>query len=222
MKIYSRSEIPESSDIFLVILVTGLLLLRTSAQKLYVPCLLLLFSAFAFQLWYHAVRTSATVDEPDHILAGYRHLQCGDFGINPEHPPLLKMLVNELPPQGAGEYVPIAGTKPEAFIGGNMLVYQGRFEVPLAAAASHVHRSGAFLRLGQVDNAISEARQAIELWSDGPRPHLALGLALVRAQKLAEALVPLETAASLARDKAVFRNAELRARQELKKLEYNP
>jgi hypothetical protein len=51
-----------------------------------------LFAAFAFQLVYHAVRTSATVDEPDHILAGHRHWQCGDFGINPEHPPLLKLL----------------------------------------------------------------------------------------------------------------------------------
>ena len=51
-----------------------------------------LIAAFAAQLVYHAVRTSATVDEPDHILAGHRHWQCGDFGINPEHPPLLKLL----------------------------------------------------------------------------------------------------------------------------------
>ena len=48
----------------------------------------LLFVVFAFQLVYHAV----TVDEPFHILAGHRHWQCGDFGINPEHPPLLKLL----------------------------------------------------------------------------------------------------------------------------------
>src|SRR5687767_4996334 len=52
----------------------------------------LLFGLFGFQLWFHATRTSATVDEPDHILAGHRHWQCGDFGINPEHPPLLKLL----------------------------------------------------------------------------------------------------------------------------------
>lgn len=50
-----------------------------------------LFAAFASQLVYHAVRTSATVNEPNHILAGHRHW-CGDFGINPEHPPLLKLL----------------------------------------------------------------------------------------------------------------------------------
>src|SRR5215213_5041543 len=53
---------------------------------------IMLFAAFAFQLVYHAVRTSAIVDEPAHILAGHRHWQCGDFGINPEHPPMLKLL----------------------------------------------------------------------------------------------------------------------------------
>ena len=52
----------------------------------------LLFACFALQLWFHATRTSATVDEPNHILSGHRHWQCGDFGINPEHPPLLKLL----------------------------------------------------------------------------------------------------------------------------------
>src|SRR6187431_2655704 len=51
-----------------------------------------LLVAFGVQLWFHATRTSATVDEPNHILAGHRHWQCGDFGINPEHPPLLKLL----------------------------------------------------------------------------------------------------------------------------------
>ena len=52
----------------------------------------LLFGAFAFQLWFHAAQTSATIDEVPHILAGYRHWQCADFAINPAHPPLLKLL----------------------------------------------------------------------------------------------------------------------------------
>jgi hypothetical protein len=50
------------------------------------------FASFALQLWHHAVRTSATFDEPAHVLAGHRYWQCGDYGINPEHPPLLKLL----------------------------------------------------------------------------------------------------------------------------------
>ncbi len=53
---------------------------------------ILLFALFAFQLWLHATRTSVTIDEPTHLLAGYRHLVCGDFGINREHPPLLKIV----------------------------------------------------------------------------------------------------------------------------------
>ena len=62
------------------------------AGRLYTVIVLLLFAFFAFQLWFHAVRTSVIIDEPAHILAGHRHWHCGDFGINPEHPPLLKLL----------------------------------------------------------------------------------------------------------------------------------
>ncbi len=61
-------------------------------RKPFVFIVTALFFVFAFQLWYHAVRTSVTIDEVPHILAGYQHLECGDFGINPEHPPLLKMI----------------------------------------------------------------------------------------------------------------------------------
>ena len=48
------------------------------AGRLYAVIVLLLFACFVFQLWFHAVRTSVTVDEPAHILAGHRHWQCGD------------------------------------------------------------------------------------------------------------------------------------------------
>ena len=61
-------------------------------EVLFASAVVLLFGFFAFQLWFHATRTSAIVDEPVHILAGHRHWHCGDFGINPEHPPLLKLL----------------------------------------------------------------------------------------------------------------------------------
>ena len=52
----------------------------------------ILLSFYGLQLWYHAIRTSATWDEPFHIVAGYRHWECGDYGILPEQPPLLKLL----------------------------------------------------------------------------------------------------------------------------------
>ena len=66
--------------------------IRKHQKFLYLVAIVLLFGLFAFQLWFHAWRTSATFDEPAHTVAGYRYWQCGDFGINPEHPPMLKLL----------------------------------------------------------------------------------------------------------------------------------
>lgn len=54
------------------------------------------------------LRMSQTFDEGFHLAAGYRYLQCGDFGINSEHPPLVKMVaalalrITRTPPPGAG------------------------------------------------------------------------------------------------------------------------
>jgi hypothetical protein len=64
---------------------------RPTRWRVLVPPALLL-AIFSAQIWVHITRTTATSDEPVHILAGYRYWQCGDFAINPEHPPLLKFL----------------------------------------------------------------------------------------------------------------------------------
>lgn len=125
--------------------------------------------------------------------------------------------VNELPPMGGDEYVPIAKSEPIAFIGGGMYVYRGRFEVPLAAALSHFYRSGALLRMNRIDEAIDEGRQAVELGPGDPRTHLALGLALFQAGQKEEARRELETTVELAKTDPRFRNAEVRARQQLEK-----
>ena len=137
-------------------------------------------------------------------------------------PPVIEgtvvLSVRELPPGGAYEYVPITKSEPIAFLGGTTYVYRGRFEVPLAAAISRAHRANHFLRVGDVDQALSEARQAVELGPDDPRPHLALGLALVKSGIVDQGKSELEFAATLAGKDPVFRNAEVRARQELVKL----
>jgi Dolichyl-phosphate-mannose-protein mannosyltransferase len=44
------------------------------------------------QLWTSIRQLSITSDEVDHLQAGYRYLQCNDFGWNPEHPPLVKIV----------------------------------------------------------------------------------------------------------------------------------
>ena len=56
----------------------------------------LLLLVLAVELGLFSRRQSQTIDEADHIHAGYRYWQCGDFGVNPEHPPFAK-LVDTLP-----------------------------------------------------------------------------------------------------------------------------
>ncbi len=53
-------------------------------------CLLLLL--FGLQLASTVRQESLTWDEGDHIFAGYMSWKTRDFGLNPEHPPLMKML----------------------------------------------------------------------------------------------------------------------------------
>ncbi|HEX6184607.1 MAG TPA: glycosyltransferase family 39 protein [Pyrinomonadaceae bacterium] len=65
---------------------------RTRLRQAYVAACVALLGLFALQIGLHATRMSATTDESFHLYAGYRYWQCGDFGVNPEHPPLLKLV----------------------------------------------------------------------------------------------------------------------------------
>jgi hypothetical protein len=49
-------------------------------------------AVFPVLLWRYIEENSATFDEGEHIAAGYRYWQCGDYGINAEHPPLIKLI----------------------------------------------------------------------------------------------------------------------------------
>ena len=119
---------------------------------------------------------------------------------------------------GGDEYEPLTRSEPVAVIGGSIFVYRGRFEVPLAAAISHVHRSGHFLRNNLPDEAVEEGRRAIALGPSDPRTHLALGLALARLGQKEEAQLELETTVQHAKADPRFRNHEVRAQLELERL----
>ena len=54
--------------------------------------LLALAVAMVAQLWTSVVQLSITSDEIDHLHAAYRYWQCNDFGWNPEHPPVVKIV----------------------------------------------------------------------------------------------------------------------------------
>ncbi len=65
-------------------------------------------------------RESLTWDEENHMYAGYRMWKSGDYGLNPEHPPLVKLLAT-LPVLGENLWVPpLKGIyfKGEAYLGG--------------------------------------------------------------------------------------------------------
>ena len=137
-------------------------------------------------------------------------------------PPVIEGTVvvttRSLPPVGGEEYTSVAKFEPVAFIGGNAFVYRGRFEVPLAAALSRGARSAYFLSVKDVDQAVAEARQAVELAPDDPRIHLVLGRALAAAGKKEEARDVLGKAAELAKSDSRFRQYEVQALKELERI----
>jgi hypothetical protein len=84
-----------------------------------------LIAVFALQLWLSVRRTSQTWDEGDHIFAGYMSWKRGDFGLNPEHPPLVKLVATaplvpmklNVPKVGNGYF------KAAAFVAGREFVF---------------------------------------------------------------------------------------------------
>src|SRR5690242_5016590 len=54
----------------------------------------LLLAVFAGELLLSVRQNSQTFDESNHLYAGYSYWKRGDFGINPEHPPLVKLVAS--------------------------------------------------------------------------------------------------------------------------------
>jgi hypothetical protein len=89
----------------------------------------LLLAAFGLQLVLSSQRNSVTWDEGHHLYSGYRTLTHLDYGINPEVPPLVKM-VAALPLLRMPLTVPpLQGRffKDEAFLGGKDFLFDNDF-----------------------------------------------------------------------------------------------
>jgi len=90
------------------------------------------------QLWTSVTQLSITSDEIDHVHAAYRYLQCNDFGWNPEHPPLVK-IVAALPLMAMTVHDPIPhacgfpDSKADDFIAGHAFVFANSESVLTAA-----------------------------------------------------------------------------------------
>jgi hypothetical protein len=88
---------------------------------------LLLVLIFLGELVVSVHRQSLSWDEGDHIYAGYEGWITGDYGINPEHPPLLKAIATlpllamhlSAPPRKSPTF-----SKTEAYFNGRSLIYE--------------------------------------------------------------------------------------------------
>jgi 4-amino-4-deoxy-L-arabinose transferase-like glycosyltransferase len=79
---------------------------------------------------------SITWDEDDHLYAGYMSLKTADFGLNPEHPPLVKMLA-ALPILDMSVRMPALQNrefKHEAFLGGKEFLFKNDADAMLLRA----------------------------------------------------------------------------------------
>ena len=94
----------------------------------------ILIALFALQLWLSVRRTSQTWDEGDHIFAGYMSWKTGDFGLNPEHPPMVKLVaaLPLLPMKLAVPKLHQRDFKVEAFLDGRDFVYGNDADTILA------------------------------------------------------------------------------------------
>jgi hypothetical protein len=174
--------------------------------------------------WYasHGNVELTVASQPCRLLPGTFQLSLTDQVFDPV-PPVIEgtvLLTAMAFPPRVELYRSIIHTEPIARIGRGVFVYRGRFEIPLAAAISHADRSTILLRLRRFDEALIDGKKAVELGPDDPRTHLALGTALARVGRKDEAKASFERAIEAAQSNAVvFRNQELRARQEIKRLE---
>ncbi len=86
-------------------------------------CLLLL--VFGLQIAFTVHQESLTWDEGDHIFAGYMMWKTHDYGLNPEHPPLMKLL-GTLPLLGQPLHIPADQHryfKTEAYMDGRDMLF---------------------------------------------------------------------------------------------------
>jgi hypothetical protein len=109
---------------------TGTLHSLLERSWLKIAAVVFLLLVLEFQLLYSVKHESLTFDEGDHIFAGYMSLKHHDFGLNPEHPPLVKMIA-AIPLLGMNLHEPRLQNryfKTEAYLSGRDLIFQNDHE----------------------------------------------------------------------------------------------
>ena len=109
--------------------------LRPGKRHAYeIAALCLLLTVLSLQLYLSVRRESQSWDEANHIYTGYRTWTHGDYGLNPEHPPLLKLLASAplLPLHPKTPALEERFFKEDAFLRGKEFLYQNDAEQILA------------------------------------------------------------------------------------------
>jgi hypothetical protein len=104
----------------------------------------------------------------------------------------------EFGPGALNPYEQFKRLKPVAVIDDGVFLYDGRFEIPLAAALSHAQKAGVLLVQKQPSEALVEARQAEALAPDSARVNATMGSALDANGRPQEALGYYQKALALA------------------------
>ena len=111
--------------------------LTPRARRLWIALgVALLLGILLIQLAFSTRRNSITWDEDDHIYAGYMSWKHADFGLNPEHPPLVK-LVAAIPLLNMPLKMPVLQDrffKHEAFLGGKDFLFKNNADAMLFRA----------------------------------------------------------------------------------------
>src|ERR1044071_4258479 len=99
-------------------------LMTLNAREIAAVCFLLI--VLSLQLFFSMRRESQTWDEGNHIFTGYRSWTHGDYGLNPEHPPLVKLFVTTplLWSQPTSPTLEERFFKEDAFLRGKEFLYQ--------------------------------------------------------------------------------------------------
>ena len=99
-------------------------------HKLFQATAISLFIILALELTLTLRRETQTWDEACHIFAGYRYWTRGDFTINPEHPPLVKLIAAAtlLPLRLKGPERKSVFSKEEDFVSAARFVYSNNAE----------------------------------------------------------------------------------------------
>ena len=100
----------------------------------------------------------------------------------------------EFGPPPLNPYEQFKKLTPVAVIDSSVFVYDGHFEIPLAAALAHAQRADLFLAEKKLPEALQEAQQGVALAPDSARVNATMGSVLDAAGRRAEARPYYESA----------------------------